>query len=169
MLTHPIDTEDLPTNTSTNEHFQTIVQRAVSRRGFLKMGSGAAAASFLAGPLAGCASLGQAAGPLLRFKAVEASTADTVVVAEGYTATPFVPWGTPLFSSGAGASWQGDGSETAADQARQVGDNHDGMHFFPIDGRSSTEGLLVMNHEYDTVVKGPVSYTHLTLPTTSRV
>ena len=153
MLTTPIDTEDLPTNTSANEHFQTIVQRAVSRRGFLKMGSGAAAASFLAGPLAGCAGLGQSNGPLLGFKAVAASTADTVVVAEGYTATPFVPWGTPLFSSGAGASWKGDGSETAADQARQVGDNHDGMHFFPIDGRS-TEGLLVMNHEYDTVVKG---------------
>ena len=154
MTTPPIDTEEFPTNTSANEHFQTIVQRAVSRRGFLKMGGGAAAASFLAGPLAGCAVVGQVAGPLLGFKAVAASTADHVVVADGYTATPFVPWGTPLFSSGAGSRWKGDGSETAADQARQVGDNHDGMHFFPIDGRSSTEGLLVMNHEYDTVVKG---------------
>lgn len=154
MTTAHFNSEDLPTNTSANEHIQSVVDRAVSRRGFLKMGSGAAAASFLAGPLAGCASPGQPSAPLMGFKPVAASTADTVVVAEGYTATPFVPWGTPLFSSGAGSSWKGDGSETAADQARQVGDNHDGMHFFPIDGRSSTEGLLVMNHEYDTVVKG---------------
>ncbi len=154
MTTAHFDSEDLPTNTSANEHIQSVVDRAVSRRGFLKMGSGAAAASFLAGPLAGCASPGQPSAPLMGFKPVATSTADTVVVAEGYTATPFVSWGTPLFSSGAGSSWKGDGSETAADQARQVGDNHDGMHFFPIDGRSSTEGLLVMNHEYDTVVKG---------------
>ncbi|MFM7026247.1 MAG: PhoX family protein [Limnohabitans sp.] len=164
MSISPIDTEDFPTNTSTNEHFQAIVQRAIHRRGFLKMGSGAAAASFLAGPLAGCASLGQPSAPLLGFKAVAASTADTVVVAEGYTATPFVPWGTPLFSSGAGANWKGDGSETAADQARQVGDNHDGMHFFPIDGRSSTEGLLVMNHEYTTPLKGGLYLTLFGLP-----
>jgi len=164
MSIQHIDSEDLPTNTSNNEHFQAIVARAVSRRGFLKMGSGAAAASFLAGPLAGCASLGQPNGPLLGFKPVAASTADTVVVAEGYTATPFVPWGTPLFSSGVGSSWKGDGSETAADQARQVGDNHDGIHFFPIDGGSSTEGLLVMNHEYTTPLKGGLYLTLFGLP-----
>lgn len=33
------------------------------------------------------------------------------------------------------------------DQAAQVGSNHDGLHYFAIDG-SSTDGLLVMNHEY---------------------
>jgi len=164
MFNLNIDSEDLPTNTSTNAHFQSIVASALSRRGFLKMGSGAATAGFLAGPLAGCASLGQSAAPLLGFKPVTASSADTVVVAEGYTATPFVPWGTPLFSSGAGARWQGDGSESAADQARQVGDNHDGMHFFPIDGRSSNEGLLVMNHEYTTPLKGGLYLTLFGLP-----
>lgn len=158
---HP---DDLPTNTSGNAHFQSVVQRAISRRSLLKMGSGAAAASFLAGPLAGCASIGAAKAPLLGFKAVAASTADTVTVAEGYTATPFVPWGTPLFSSGAGATWKGDGSESAADQARQVGDNHDGIHFFPMDGRSSSEGLLIMNHEYTTPLKGGLYLTLFGLP-----
>ena len=154
MINTPFDPEDQPTNISTNEHIQALVARAVNRRGFLKMGTGTAAACFLAGPMAGCTSLSSTRPPLIGFKAVAASTADHVMVAEGYTAKPFVPWGTPLFSSGAGAHWRGDGSESAADQARQVGDNHDGMHFFPIDGRSSTEGLLVMNHEYDTVVQG---------------
>ncbi len=158
------DSEDLPTNTSANEHIQEIVSQAVNRRGFLKMGSGVAAASFLAGPLAGCANLHQRNTSLMGFKPVAASSADTVTVAEGYTATPFVPWGTPLFSSGAGAHWRGDGSESAADQARQVGDNHDGIHFFPIDGRSSSEGLLVMNHEYTTPLKGGLYLTLFGLP-----
>ena len=148
MHTTPIDSEDLPTNTSQNEHFQSVVNRAVSRRGFLKFGSGSAAAVFLAGPLAACGGSDgdNSVATLLGFKAVAASTADTVVVAEGYTATVFVPWGTPLFSTGAGATWSGTGSETAADQARQVGDNHDGIHFYALDG--SKRGLLAMNHEY---------------------
>ena len=63
----------------------------------------------------------------------------------------FAPWGTPLFSSGPGSSWAGDASETAADQARQVGDNHDGLHFFPLTEGNNDEGLLVMNHEYTNV------------------
>ena len=146
-----LDSESIPTNTTDNEHFQSVVNRAVNRRGFLKFGSGAAVTTFLAGPLAACGGTSSNAS-LLGFKAVAASTADTVVVADGYTATAFVPWGTPLFSTGEGATWAGDGSESAAAQARQVGDNHDGIHFFPIDGSTSSEGLLVMNHEYNTTV-----------------
>jgi secreted PhoX family phosphatase len=158
-----IDSEDLPTNTTQNEHFQNVVNRAVNRRGFLKFGSGAAVATFLAGPLAACGgSDNESVASLLGFKAVSASSADTVVVAEGYTATPFVPWGTPLFSTGAGSTWSGNGAESAADQARQVGDNHDGLHFFPINGASSSEGLLVMNHEYNTTV-APAYTDYLTL------
>ena len=157
-----IDSEDLPTNTSQNEHFQSVVNRAVGRRGFLKFGSGAAVAAFLAGPLAGCGGTDTPAASLLGFKAVAANGLDTVTVAEGYTATTFVPWGTPLFSTGAGSTWSGNGSETAADQARQVGDNHDGIHFFAIDGTSSSEGLLVMNHEYNTTL-APAYSDYLTL------
>lgn len=151
MQTMHIDSESLPTNTSENEQFQSVVNRAVSRRGFLKFGGGAAAASFIAAPLTACggSDQGNAGSSLLGFKAVTASTADTVVVPEGYTATAFAPWGSPLFSAGAGSSWSGNGSENAADQARQVGDNHDGMHFFPF-SNSSSEGLLVVNHEYNT-------------------
>ena len=58
-----INSEDLPTNTSNNEHFQAVVNRAVSRRGFLKTGGGLAAAGFLAGPLAGCANFAKAPAP----------------------------------------------------------------------------------------------------------
>jgi len=149
-----IDTEDLPTNTSQNEHFQRVVERVSSRRGFLKSGIGLSAAAFLAGPLAACAKLGDGPGqaaPLLGFQAIPISTQDTVRIAAGYTATVFAPWGTPLFPGA--PAWKADGSDDAAAQARQVGDNHDGIHFFPING-SSTEGLLVMNHEYTTADDG---------------
>ena len=43
------DNDNIPSNLSDNEHFQTVVDRVVSRRGFLKMGAGASAAAFLAG------------------------------------------------------------------------------------------------------------------------
>ena len=152
------DSEDLPTNPSANEHFQRVVERAVSRRGFmLKTGVGAAAVAFLSAGLSGCGG-GDDAAPapaapaadLLGFSAIATATADDVSVAPGYTATVLAPWGTPLFSSGPGSTWAGDGSEDAAAQARQMGDNHDGIHYFAINGRSD-EGLLVMNHEYTNV------------------
>ncbi len=158
-MSNLIDSEDLPTNLSTNEHFQGVVNRAVSRRGFLfKTGVGAAAVAFMSAGLTGCgggdddaaATPTPDAQPLLGFAAMAAYTGVGVSVASGYTATTFVPWGAPLFSSGPGSSWAGDASENAAAQARQMGDNHDGIHFFPIDGRSD-EGLLVMNHEYTNV------------------
>ena len=158
-MTHHIDSEDLPTNPSANEHFQRVVERAVSRRGFmLKTGVGAAAVAFLSAGLSGCGGGGDDAAPapaapaadLLGFSAIATATADGVSVAPGYTATVLAPWGTPLFSGGPGSTWAGDGSEDAAAQARQMGDNHDGIHYFAIDGRSD-EGLLVMNHEYTNV------------------
>ena len=156
-----LDSEDLPTNTSSNEHFQAVVERARSRRGFLKSGLGLSAAVFLAGPLAACGGSSGSSdegetetspeSSLLGFKAIPISTEDTIMVAEGYTAEHFVPWGTPLFAGD--PDWKTDGSDDSAAQARQVGDNHDGIHFFPING-SSDEGLLVMNHEYTTTSGG---------------
>ncbi len=156
----PIDPEDLPSNTSANEHFQDVVERAYSRRGFLKSGIGLSAALFLSGPISAYgAATGKSPQPgtagLLGFQAIPISTDDTIKIAPGYTATVFAPWGTPLFKGD--PAWKADGSDNAAAQARQVGDNHDGIHFFAIEG-SSTEGLLVMNHEYATVKKGEYTW-----------
>ncbi|MBX3609999.1 MAG: PhoX family phosphatase [Hydrogenophaga sp.] len=157
-MTHLVDSEDLPTNPSANEHFQRLVERAVNRRGFmLKTGVGAAAVAFLSAGLSGCGGGGDAAAPapapatdLLGFTAIPVSTTDEVKIAAGYSASVLAPWGTPLFSTGAGSTWAGDASEDAAAQARQMGDNHDGIHYFAINGKSD-EGLLVMNHEYTNV------------------
>ena len=66
---------------------------------------------------------------LLGFEAVAPSTADALVVAAGIHRQVLIPWGQPLLSSG--PAWKKDASNTAAEQAQQIGMHHDGMHFFP--------------------------------------
>jgi secreted PhoX family phosphatase len=109
----------------------------------------AAAATALLG---GCATPGEAgaergAAPRLGFKGVPVHAQDRLTVPEGYTATPFMPWGEPVGVPGSMPAFNDDASNTAADQAVQMGMHHDGVHFFPLQG-SATHGLLVMNHEY---------------------
>lgn len=152
MNQHDID--NLPTNLSDNPHFQDVVDSIVlSRRKLLKSGLGLGAAMFLGGSLAGCSDDSSAAAPAatatgtISFTPVATSSGDSIVVPAGYQAQVLAPWGSALFVDS--PAWQGDASESGDDQARQVGDNHDGMHFFAIPGTdSSSEGLLVMNHEY---------------------
>lgn len=99
------------------------------------------------------ASLGLGAGPVrasfarLGFRGVPPSTADAVIVPEGYEAQVIARWGEPVGRPGHMPPWRPDASHSAADQAVQLGMHHDGLHFFPLDGRSD-RGLLVMNHEY---------------------
>ncbi len=147
------DLDDIPSNLSNNEHFQQVIDRVAARRGFLKAGMGLGAAAFLAPMLSACGGSssgdgtddGDPVASLLGFSAIGTSTSDAIVVPAGYTATVIARWGDALFADS--PAWQPDASNSADDQARQIGDNHDGMHFFAIDG-STSEGLLVMNHEY---------------------
>ncbi len=106
----------------------------------------------LLGPLLGGCAAGPAAGPgaarpLLGFKAIPTATSDAVVVPEGYVAQPLAPWGEPVGVPGNMPAWRADATNSAAEQAVQMGMHHDGIHFYPING-SSTRGLLAMNHEY---------------------
>ncbi|MEX0606213.1 MAG: PhoX family phosphatase [Marinobacter sp.] len=149
-------------NSSDNPTFASVLSARLHRRTLIKGSLGAALASLMGTSLAGSrdsnddndASDGVSASapssPRLGFQAVSVSDANQVLVPEGYTAKAFVPAGTPL--SGDCPAYLKDGSNTGADQEHQVGANHDGMHFYPIDvktgGASSTEGLLVLNHEY---------------------
>lgn len=101
----------------------------------------------LLAPLAGCATGGSGqGGPLFSFKSVPVSTADRVLVPEGYTVQVIAPWGEPVGLSGESPAFKFDGSNSAAEQEAQLGMHHDGIHFFSQDG--SRSGLLVMNHEY---------------------
>ncbi len=152
-------TEETTEKPTQNPTLQEIAGRRISRRVLLGGGLAVAAFAFL-GPgrrLFDSAADGPARTPgndgtqeesLLGFEAVPPSSADALVVAKGYTAQVLIPWGTPLLSSG--PAWKNDASNTAAEQAQQIGMNHDGMHFFPSDPgpAGSRSGLLVLNHEH---------------------
>jgi secreted PhoX family phosphatase len=132
-------------NRSANASIHQVCDRA--RRLWLQGGLGALAAGLWAPWLAGCTSVERADGPLIGFKSVPPSDKDTLVVPEGYTALAIAAWGEPVGMAGNMPAWNPDASNSAADQAVQMGMHHDGIHYFPIDG-SSAHGLLVMNHEY---------------------
>ena len=148
------DIENIGSNPSGNPHLDDIVADRFSRRSVLKGGTAAAALVFFgAQDLAGAGTALAAPkrpkgrGPLIGFTPVPTSAADAFTVAPEYTAEVLIPWGTALFS---GVEWKKDASNTAADQEKQVGFNHDGMHYFPLSkgSKGSRNGLLVLNHEY---------------------
>jgi secreted PhoX family phosphatase len=64
----------------------------VDRRTMLKGGLGVAFAAAFGG-LAGCSMFAKSVAPRIGFKSIAASTADAIIVPEGYTATAFMPWG----------------------------------------------------------------------------
>jgi secreted PhoX family phosphatase len=87
-----------------------------------------------------------AAARTLGFKPVPASGADRVTVPEGYTATPLAPWGEAVGIAGQMPAFKLDASNSAAEQAVQMGMHHDGLQFYALDG--SRRGLLAINQEY---------------------
>ncbi len=147
-----LDPDDVSSNpTTTSATFAEIVERAASRRSVVAGGALGVAGfltSSLLGPSPAAAAKGRSgAVDLLGFQGVPLGYADEVVVPEGYTARPFLPWGTPIL--GAFPEFQ-PGGNTAAEQEQQVGMHHDGMHFYPFrpGPTGNRHGLLVVNHEY---------------------
>ena len=148
-------------NPSMNRSIDDVIAARLSRRSLLGGGVGAAALVGV-GALSGCVPENPAGPgapssttpttvvptePLLGFESVSASSADRMVVADGYVAEVMLPWGQPILSDG--PSWKADGSNTAAEQAQQIGFNHDGIHYFPLNAEEGNrKGLLAMNHEY---------------------
>jgi secreted PhoX family phosphatase len=135
-------------NRSSNPSIHEVSE--LSRRTVLRGGLAGTLTGLLAplsgvAALTGCATAG-GGGSLLGFKSVPVSTADAIVVPEGYSAQVIAAWGEAVGLSGENPAFKPDGSNTAAEQEAQLGMHHDGIHFFAQNGSSS--GLLVMNHEY---------------------
>ena len=125
------------------QDFDRVVERAISRRGFLggalAFGSGAAVmgTSFLD---VGAAFAQQASR--FAFGEIEAQTDGTVHVPDGYTWRVLARWGDPLFSDApAFDPTTGIGLEGSD---RVFGENTDGMELFSIGGHE----VLVVNSEY---------------------
>ncbi|MFN3891513.1 MAG: PhoX family protein [Beijerinckiaceae bacterium] len=151
MLDHDIRIEleagDEPMcNTSVNRTFADVADSFLSRRGLLA-GAGAFAltAAFTASARADGAAASEAreTSKLLGFEPVAPSVQDGVSVPKGYRTQVIAAWGEPVSGSAPAFS----PAASARDQEKQLGMHHDGMHFFPTGG-SSTDGLLVVNHEY---------------------
>ncbi len=161
--------ENIPANTSGNRPFIDVARTYASRRDVVKGGVAAAAAGFFAPTaLAGSNSTSYAGSPgegrgLVNFRPVPveegASDARMPHISRNYRYQTLIPWGTDLLD--ADNDYNGDlMSRPSADEAAtQVGIGHDGMWFFPIDQSradlvprgyrlSSTNGLLVVNHEF---------------------
>jgi secreted PhoX family phosphatase len=136
--------DEPPCNTSDNPNFYEIMEARVARRGFMMGGLATIAGGLIGGSLSGKAALASSASSLIGFKAVPVSYDDAVVVPEGYSFQILGATGEPI--SGDMPAYR-PGANTGAEQEHQIGQHHDGMHFFPIEG-SSEDGLLVVNHEY---------------------
>ncbi len=128
-------------NRSSNPSIHTLLQDPARRTVLVGLGA-------LAGlGLAGCAGTPTAvASRALGFKAVAASSGDRVVVPEGYVTQVLAPWGDPVGIAGAMPAFKPDASNSAAEQAVQMGMHHDGLQYYPLDG--SRRGLLAINQEY---------------------
>jgi len=160
-MTAPHDDENF--NNSSNPSFNDVLDARLTRRNALRVSVGTAGAAVLGSfPLAGCGGGGDAfAAPApapaaattaisLSFPAVAKSTADTVAVPAGYTATVLYAMGDPL--TAVTPDFMNDGTDTDFDN--RAGDHHDGMEYFGLnaagtarDVAGSERGLLAMNHE----------------------
>lgn len=143
------DTDDIGSNQTQNPHIQDLIEQRISRRTVLGGSIAVAATGFFGGSLlvSGEAQAHERCGKAaLGFEEVPPSSEDTIVVPPGYTYEVLAPWGTPLLAGA--AAFAEDASNSAADQAKQVGFNHDGMNYFPLPFFGNHRGLLVVNHEY---------------------
>ncbi len=85
----------------------------------------------------------------LGFKGIPPDSLDRLVVPEGYSAQVLAPWGEAVGVAGNMPAWKADASNSAAEQAVQMGMHHDGMHFYALPSvGGNARGLLAMNHEY---------------------
>jgi uncharacterized protein len=145
--------DDFVSNDSDNETFAHVVSARLSRRSVV---GGGLAATVVAGA-GGIGSLLNAVPAqardkpdkpgtgknLLGFEGIPVSSADAVVVPEGYTARVLIAWGDPVSD---GPEFMPDASNTAFEQEWQWGMHNDGVVYFPIHGLA--RGLLVQNNEY---------------------
>jgi secreted PhoX family phosphatase len=154
-----INLEDESHNTSNNDSFNQVLERArLGRRGFLKGSSSLVAASmvgtgmaFLADSVKREGGVAAAATDLsLSFSPVSKTIADTLTVPEGYTARVLLATGDPL--KGGVTPYKNNGTDTNFEV--RVGDHHDAMQYFGMnqagngwDPNGTDRALLCINHE----------------------
>ena len=123
--------------------FGRLVEKEISRRGFLGAGIAFGAAAFVttAGVLR--PSTARAAGDMFGFEAIPTNGLDTVTVPPGYNWHVVARWGDPMWSNSIEFDHMTRG--TGESQELSFGDNNDGMWLYnDAEGRS----VLAVNNEY---------------------
>jgi len=152
-----------PSSRVDGQMFDDVLARVpLHRRAVLRGGVSASLAALFGGALSACgggasqaAEQPQAAGLnavnpgekfAVRFAPIARSTADVVVVPNGYKAEVLFAAGDAVVPAAAAFA----GSFLSSSQAEQVaGGNHDGMHLYPLSGVNPNRGgLLAINHEF---------------------
>jgi secreted PhoX family phosphatase len=141
--------QDVP-NTSGNPYFGDLVSEGLSRRTVLKAGGlGAAAAGLTAwGPVSpAAAQRGRPAAAGFAPIAPTPADVDAVVVPEGWTWTPVISWGDPVYADAPAFDFD---RQSAQAQAGQAGYNSDYVTLMR-GGRgnnATTRSVMVVNNEY---------------------
>jgi secreted PhoX family phosphatase len=162
-----VDFDTERSNTTNNPHFADVLQKNLERRGFIKGALGAAVGLALAGKgldaeaktpigaeieqnfLESIKNLGNL--PVRPgFQPVPVSRPvfpNGVLVPQGYSVDVILKWGEPI--TGTYPAYKPDGTNTGSEQEQQVGQHHDGMHYFGIAGFDfNRRGIICVNHEY---------------------
>ena len=123
--------------------FDRVVERAISRRGFLggALAFGSGAAVMGAGLLGSTSAEAMEAGRF-PFKPIAIQTDFEIHVPEGYSHHLLARWGDALFSDAEGYDLTEGGPVDGSD--RIFGENTDGMETFSFQGHE----LIAINHEY---------------------
>jgi secreted PhoX family phosphatase len=141
------DGEDIGVNPSTAPSMQAVIDARLTRRGFVGGLAALAASTALTDPAAAQQGARPRAASTLTFSEVPHGYDERDHVAPGYTAKILLRWGDPII---AGAPPFDVARQTRESQEKQFGYNNDFMAFMPLPkgSRSSTSGLLFVNHEY---------------------
>jgi uncharacterized protein len=140
-------------NACSNQTFSEILTRRLTRRDWLQGAASCALVGGLPLSLTACATGGLKRTGTLGFEHAPLSSADTLRVPAGYTASVLLRWGDPVGHVSGAPEFKQDASNTADEQALQVGMHHDGMHYFALPygtagNENSTSALLALNNEY---------------------
>jgi len=136
-----MDPDDFPAPRQvSNPSFTSILTRRVNRRKFVVSASAVACMALQVRAYASQESTS------LSFNEIPHGLDEHLHLSEEYSSQVVLRWGDPLFS---GAKFNPH-KQNATSQSKQFGFNNDFVAYIPISksGKSSTHGLLVVNHEY---------------------
>jgi secreted PhoX family phosphatase len=161
-------------NHSGNVPFAKVLEINLSRRNLLKGGLASAATTFFA--TSSLVAFARSSGAKVGFTPVSVAegTGPWPSISPDYQWDVVIPWGEPLEPGGPEFNYP----PSAADQAKQIGIGHDGMHYFPVKDpgrqrcgwddddwddddwhkntsrssykRGNSHGMLCINHEFGT-------------------